>query len=318
MPEKVMVLIYYGDKLSEALVQQVRGVSEGIEVTVVDDEKAALKAVVDAEVVFGRFNKELFSAAKKLRWVQTKGAGVDGFLFPELVDSNVVLTNSSGIHMIPISEMIVTMMLVFTKRLHLFMKYKHDAKWQPHTPDELLGKTLGIVGLGNIGSETAKKAKCLGMKILALKKHPTRKPDYVDELYGSEGLKSLLNQSDFVVITLPLTNETRHMIGVEQFRLMKPTAYIINTGRGAVIDTEALLKALKKGWIAGAGLDVFEKEPLPADSELWKLDNIVITPHVSGGTPYYDERAVKIFCDNLKRYLKGKPLRNVVNKKAGY
>ncbi len=317
MRKKIKVLVYYGD-LSEALVQHIRDVSERIEVAVVNDDKSALEAFVDAEVVFGKFNKELFSAAKRLRWVQTKGAGVDGLLFPEFIESTVALTSASGIHGTQISEMIVAMMLVFTKQLHKFMRYKFEAKWQPHTPDELAGKTLGIIGLGSIGSETAKKAKCLGMKVIALKKHPDKKPDYVDEIIDSEGFDRLLRQSDFIVLTLPLTGETRHMVGEEQLRSMNPRAYVINMGRGALIDTNALLKALKEGWIAGAGLDVFENEPLPTDSELWKLDNVLITPHVAGASPYYDERAVEVFCDNLKRYIEGKPLRNVVDKKAGY
>ncbi len=317
MQKKIKVLVYYGD-LSEALVQRIRDVSERVEVAIVNDEKSVLEVVMDAEVVFGKFNKELFSSAKRLRWVQTKGAGVDGLLFPDFIESNIALTSASGIHRIQISEMVVAMMLILTKQMHKFMRYKFEAKWQPHTPDELAGKTVGILGLGSIGSEIAKKTKCLGMKVIALRKHPNKKPDYVDEILGSEGLDRLLRQSDFVVLSLPLTGETRHMFGEEQFRSMKPTAYVINTGRGALIDTNALLKALKEGWIAGAGLDVFENEPLPADSELWKLDNIVITPHVAGASPYYDERAVEVFCDNLKRYIAGKPLRNVVDKKAGY
>jgi D-2-hydroxyacid dehydrogenase (NADP+) len=317
MQKKIKVLVNYRD-LSEALVQRIRDISGRVEVAVVNDDKSALKVGMDAEVIFGKFNKELFSSAKRLRWVQTKGAGVDGLLFPEFIESNVALTSASGIHGIQISEMIIAMMLVLTKQMHKFMRYKFEAKWQPHTPDELAGKIVGILGLGSIGSETAKKTKCLGMKIIALKKHPTKKPYYVDEILGSEGLDRLLRQSDFVVLTLPLTDETYHMIGEEQFRSMKPTAYVINMGRGALIDTNALLKALKEGWIAGAGLDVFENEPLPVDSELWKLDNVVITPHVAGSSPYYDERAVEIFCDNLKRYIEGKPLRKDVDKKAGY
>jgi D-2-hydroxyacid dehydrogenase (NADP+) len=316
MPEMIKVLV--NDKgLSEAFVQQIRNVSNRIEVTVASDNAAALKAADNAEVVYGRFTKEMFSAAKKLRWVQVKSAGVDRLLFPELVNSNVVLTNAR-IHGTQIAEMIIVMMLVFMKKLHIFMQYKAQAKWQRHTTDDLFGKTVGILGLGTIGSETARKAKCLGMKVVAFKKHQTPKPAYIDELLGPEGLARLLRQSNFVVVTLPLTKETRHMIGEEQLRMMNPNAYIINVSRGAVIDTEALIKALKEGWIAGAGLDVFEQEPLPEDSELWKLDNVVMTPHVSGGTPRYDELAVGVFCDNLRRYLEGKPLRNVVNKKAGY
>jgi phosphoglycerate dehydrogenase-like enzyme len=316
MPEKIKVLVH-DERLSEALVQQIRNISDRIEVAVARDNAAALKAVNSADVVYGRFTKEMFLAAKKLRWIQTKSAGVDRLLFPELVNSDVVLTNAR-IHGTQIAEMIVAMMLVFMKKIHRFMQYKAQAKWQRQATDDLFGKTVGILGLGTIGSETARKAKCLGMKVVAFKKHQTPKPAYVDELLGPEGLARLLRQSDFVVVALPLTKETRHMIGEEQLQMMKPNAYIVNVSRGAVVNTAALIKALKEGWIAGAGLDVFEQEPLPEDSELWKLDNVVMTPHVSGGTPRYDELAVGVLCDNLRRYVEGKPLRNVVNKKAGY
>jgi len=141
------------------------------------------------------------------------------------------------------------------------------------------------------------------MRILALKRQPIRRPTYVDEMLSPEDLDYLLRESDFFVVTVPLTAETRHMIDEAELRLMKPTAYIINISRGAVIDSKALIKPLKEGWIAGAALDVFEEEPLPGDSEFWKLENVIITPHVSGSGPVYDERAVEIFCENLRRYL---------------
>jgi D-2-hydroxyacid dehydrogenase (NADP+) len=316
MPKKIKVLVY-DEGLPETLIQQIARVSDGVEVTIAKNDAAALKAVSDAEVVYGKFSRELFFAAKKLRWVQSKGAGVDFLLFPEFIDSDVVLTNAP-IHGTQIAEMIVAMMLVFMKHLHTFMRYKAERKWQKHVPDDLAGKTVGILGLGTIGTETARKAKCLGMKVIALKKHPAPKPKYVDELLGSEGLDWLMRQSDFVAVTVPLTKETHHLIGEEQLRIMKPSAYVINTSRGAVIDTEALIRALKKGWIAGAGLDVFKQEPLQEDSELWKLDNVVMTPHVAGGTPRYDELAIGVFCDNLIRYVENKPLKNIVDKKAGY
>ena len=314
---KVKVLISYG-RLSENLIQRIREVSDRIEVVEASDREEALRAIKDAEVVFGRIDKEMFLAAKNLKWIQVKSAGVERYLFLELVNSPVLLTNASGIHRIPISEMIMAMMLALAKKLHKFIQFKNEAKWKKIRLEELSGKTLGLLGLGSIGMETAWKAKCFGMRVLALKRQPIRRPTYVDEILGPEDLDYLLRESDFLVVTVPLTAETRHMIGEDELRLMKPTAYIINISRGAVIDSKALIKALKEGWIAGAALDVFEEEPLPEDSEFWKLENVIITPHVSGSSPVYDERAVEIFCRNLKRYLEGKPLINLVDKKAGY
>jgi len=317
MPEKIKVLINY-EGLSENLVQQIREVSDRIEVEKLVDKEHALEAVADAQVVFGEISREMFWVSKKLRWVQGKGAGVDGVLFPELVDSQVILTSTSGIHRIPISEMIMGMMLTLAKRLHRFTQFKLEARWQKLATEELWGKTMGLVGLGSVGMETAWKAKCFGMRVLALKRQRIRRPAYVDEVLSPEDLDYLLREADYLVVTVPLTRETHHMIGENELRLMKPTAYVVNISRGAVIDNKALIKALKEGWIAGAGLDVFEEEPLPEDSEFWKLENVVITPHVSGGSPHYDERAVEVFFGNLRRYLDGKPLINVVDKKAGY
>ncbi len=317
MTEKIKVLITYKG-LSEDHIQQIREVSDKIEVEKATDEESVLGAVRDAEVVFGRFNKKMFLASKRLRWVQVPSAGVDRHLFPEFVDSQVVLTNSSGVHRMPISEMIFAMMLALAKRLHRFMRFQMKTEWNRLAPDELAGKTLGILGLGNIGMETAWKAKCFGMRVLALKKRRMRRPSCVDDLFGPEDLDRLLRESDYLAVTVPLTSDTYHMIGEEELKLMKPSAYIINIARGGVVDNKALIKALEEGWIAGAGLDVFEEEPLPKDSEFWRLENVVITPHVAGATPHYNERAVKIFCRNLQRYLEGKPLVNAVDKKAGY
>jgi len=314
---KIKVLITYKE-LSEDHIQQIRDISDKIEVEKTIDEESVLDAVRNAEVIFGRFSKEMLLASEKLRWVQVPSAGVERYLYPEFLDSQVILTTSSGVHRMPISEMIFAMMLALAKRLHQFMRSQMEAKWNWLAPDELAGKTMGILGLGNIGMETAWKAKCFGMKVLALKKKQIRRPSYVDEILGPEDLGRLLRESDYVAVTVPLTSETYHMISEEELKLMKPSAYAINIARGAVIDNKALIKALKEGWIAGAGLDVFEEEPLPEDSEFWKLENVVITPHVAGATPHYSDRAVEIFCGNLKRYIEGKPLVNAVDKIAGY
>ena len=317
MTGKIKVLVTYGG-LSEDHVRQIREVSDKIKVEKATDEDIALESVRDAEVIFGRFNKQMLLASEKLRWVQVSSAGVDRYLYREFLDSQVVLTSSSGVHRMPISEMIFAMMLTFAKRLHEFMRYQLEGKWNWLAPDELAGKTIGILGLGNVGMETAWKAKCFGMRVLALKRKPMRRPSYVDELLGPEDLDYLLRESDYLAVTVPLTKETYHMIGERELKRMKPSAYLINIARGAVIDNRALIKALQERWIAGAGLDVFEEEPLPKDSEFWKLENVVVTPHVSGATPHYNDRAVRIFCENLKRYLEGKPLVNAVDKTAGY
>jgi D-2-hydroxyacid dehydrogenase (NADP+) len=317
MAGKIKILVTYKG-LSEEHIQQIRKVSDRIKLEKATDEENVSDAVRDAEVIFGRFSKQMLLASEKLRWVQVPSAGVDHHLYREFLDSEVILTTSSGVHRMPISEMIFAMILTFTKRLHEFMRYQLEGKWNRVAPDELAGKTIGILGLGNIGMETAWKARCFGMKVLALKRRPMRRPSYVDEILGPEDLDYLLSESDYLAVTVPLTKRTYHLISERELKLMKPSAYVINIARGAVIDNKALIRALKEGWIAGAGLDVFEEEPLPKDSELWKLENVVITPHVSGANPHYDDRAVRIFCENLKRYLEGRPLVNTVDKTAGY
>ncbi len=317
MPEKVKILVTYRG-LRERYIRQIREISERIDVEMVPDGGSILDAVRDAEVIFGDLTKEMFIASKKLRWVQVASAGVDRYLFPEIVESDVILTTTSGMHRIPMSELVLAMMLTLVKQLHRFVRLQSEGKWRRINTEELAGKTVGIIGFGNVGNETAAKAKCFGMRVLAIDIATIRRPTYVDEILGPEDLDYVLRESDYLVMTMPLTEKTHHMIGERELRLMKPTAYVVNVARGAVIDNEALLRALKEGWIAGAGLDVFEQEPLPQDSEFWKLNNIVITPHIGGSSRQYQKRSVKIFCGNLRRYLEGKPLMNMVDKKAGY
>jgi len=317
MPEKVKILITYRG-LRERYIQQIREISERIEVEMIPDGGSILNAVRDAEVIFGDFSKEMFFASKKIKWIQVVSAGVDRYLFPEIVESDVILTSTTGMHRIPMSELVLAMMLTLAKQLHRFVRLQSEGKWKRINTEELAGKTVGIIGFGNVGNETAAKAKCFGMRVLAIDIETIRRPTYVDEILGPDDLDYALRKSDYLVMTVPLTEKTHHMIGERELRLMKPTAYVVNVARGAVIDNEALLRALKEGWIAGAGLDVFEQEPLPQNSGFWKLDNVVITPHIGGSSRQYQKRSVKIFCENLRRYLEGKPLMNMVDKKAGY
>jgi phosphoglycerate dehydrogenase-like enzyme len=291
------------------------------------DSEDALRLIKDADILFaGFFSKDLFAAAKKLKWIQAWGAGVDRLLLPEVVSGKVIVTNAGGIHPTPISEHVIGLMLCLSRKLHLFIRNQADKNWRRFESDdpgeqvgELTDKTVGIVGLGRIGTEIARKAKCLGMRVIATKRDPsTPGLTIVDRLLHPKDLNALLAESDFVVLSLPLTRETQGMIGEQQLRSMKRTGYLINVSRGKIVQEDKLVEALKHGLIAGAGLDTFENEPLPESSELWSFKNVIITPHVAGLTPYYDERLTSIFCENLNRFINKKPLINVVDKNLGY
>jgi D-2-hydroxyacid dehydrogenase (NADP+) len=238
-----------------------------------------------------------------------------------LLKSGITITTASGIHTTPVGEYVLGMMVMLAKGWPGLFRAQTRREWARITPQELEGKTVAIVGMGNVGQEIARLAKALDMHVLGVRRSgtPLESGDYVaDEIFGPLELLSVLSRSDFVVVCLPLTEETHHLIGELALRAMKPTAYIINVSRGAVVDEAALLRALTEGWIAGAGLDVFETEPLPEKSWLWQLNNVIITPHLAGETPVYNERAVDLFCENLRRYLAGESLRNVVDPGLGY
>jgi phosphoglycerate dehydrogenase-like enzyme len=275
----------------------------------------------EAEVIYGlRFPENILERAPRLKWVQTSSAGVDTLVGTKLWQSDIILTNTSGIHAIPMREHVLGMMLMFVKHAPVYFANKQDRVWEQHIPDQLWGKTLGVVGLGRIGEAIARAAKAFEMRVVATRRHVTEhgRSAVVDTLYPADKLPEMLGESDFVVVTVALTEETRKLIGERELQAMKPTAYIINIARGSVIDEAALTKALKEKWIAGAGLDVFEKEPLPQNSELWTLPNVIITPHVAGLMPDYNARAMEVFCENLRRYLAGQPLINVIDRTRGY
>lgn len=313
--------------LPSIYVEQIRNVSPNVDVVESKDKKEALQLIEDGDILYaGFFSKELFLAAKKLKWIQTSGAGVEGFLFPEVVNSQVIVTNAGGVHPTPVSEHVLGMMLCFCRKLHIFIRNQTEKKWEraeswtsTEQIGELSGKTLGIIGLGRIGTEIATKAKCLGMKVIATKRDPSHTPmTSVDWLIRPADLNELLTESDFTVLSLPLTKETQGMIGEAQLKSMKQTGILINVSRGKIIQEDKLIEALKQGWIAGAGLDTFENEPLPEKSELWNFKNVIITPHIAGLTPYYMERLTDIFCENLNHFIRNEPMINVVDKTHGY
>ena len=318
-------------EISDECQQQITNVSPRIKLTDVSDLCRAERngeltfkeklddLLAEAEVIYGlRLPPNIVARAPKLKWVQVMSAGVERFLGTEVVESSVILTNVSGIHATPIGEFVLGRMLMFVKQSPLCFQLKQDKQWRRFTPSGLRSKTLGIIGLGNIGREVARLAKAFGMRVLAVDVKRLVRARYVDIMLPRDQLRYLLTESDFVVLSLPFTPETNKLIGEEELRTMKSTAYLINISRGGVVDEEALICALDEHWIAGAGLDVFATEPLPADSRLWQLPNVIFSPHIAGAMEDYNMRATEVFSENLRRYLNGKRLLNVVDKKKGY
>ncbi|MGG5252324.1 D-2-hydroxyacid dehydrogenase [Neobacillus sp. SM06] len=277
----------------------------------------------DAEIIAGwkkGIEDEIFANGAKLKWMQSWSAGVNAMPLDAMQEKNIWLTSASGVHAYPISETIFALMLGLTRKIHTYVKQQQEKIWHhAHMKLEIHQKTIGIIGVGAIGKETAKIAKAFGMKVLGVRN--SGKPDEnVDEMYTSAELHTVLPQCDYVVVTLPLTKETHHLFTAAQFQLMKSSAFFINIGRGEIILEQDLIAALENGEIAGAGLDVFATEPLPESSPLWKMENVIITPHTAGSTEHYDKRVIhEILIPNLHDYLSGtKPTVNLVDYSKGY
>ena len=274
-----------------------------------------------AEVICGlRLPPDLLSRAPRLKWVQMLSAGVD-FVDKAVRESDVIITTASGIHAVGISEWVLGISLMFAKQAPHLWANQRRRHWERFVPAELSGKTMGIIGMGSIGTQVAILARAFGMRIVATRRSqvaPAFGQGDTDELLPPSQLHELLARSDFVALCLPLTAETLKLIGEPELRAMKRSAYLINVSRGAIIDETVLIRALKESWIAGAGLDVFETEPLPPDSELWELPNVILSPHIAGMTEEYQSRATELFCENLRRYLAGRKLINEVEKDRGY
>ena len=313
------IRVFYAAEQVAAETKRTRGPIDQAPPEVDDAELNSL--LRETEIIYGlNLPGNLLDRAPRLKWVQTSSAGVDPIVGTKLWQSDVILTSTSGIHAIPMREHVLGLMLMFVRHSPLYLANQKERVWEQHLPDQLCGKTLGIVGLGKVGKGIARAAQGFDMKVVATRRHVTEQeasPE-VEALYSPDGLTEMLGKSDFVVVTVALTRETERLIGERELRAMKPSAYIINIARGSVIDEAALIKALEEKWIAGAGLDVFEREPLPPDSKLWTLPNVIVTPHVAGLMPDYNARAMEVFCENLRRYLSGKPLLNVIDRTRGY
>lgn len=276
----------------------------------------------DAEIIVGwkKEMAEMFDSTPKLRWLQSWSAGVNSMPLDKMKSHGIKLTSANGVHAYPISETIFALMLGLTRKIHTYVRNQTTKSWNPSGLNlEIHGKTIGIIGVGAIGKETAKIAKAFGMTVLGIR-HSGKQEEFVDKMFSSQQLNEVLPQCDYVVVTLPLTEDTYHLFGGKQFELMKESAFFINIGRGPIVDEHALIAALKVNQIAGAGLDVFEKEPLNEHNPLWEMENVIITPHTAGATEHYAKRVIEdIFIPNLKHYLEGKtPKINLVDYQKGY
>ena len=264
--------------------------------------------------------KRVMAGAPRLEWIHGRYAGLDAILFPELIESPIPLTNGRGSFSQSLGEWVICGALYFAKDLPRMLRAKAERRWIAFDVLELSTQTLGIVGHGDIGRAIARRAKAMGMKVLALRRDISARPgdEDIDQLYPNAELHKMLPLCDYVVAAAPLTPQTRHMIGAPEFALMKPSAIVMNVGRGPVIDEAAIVTALRTKQIRGAALDVFEVEPLPAESPLWGMENVLISFHTADHTKDWLDDAVTLFIEQFDRWRNGKPLKNVADKHAGY
>ncbi|HEY3413416.1 MAG TPA: D-2-hydroxyacid dehydrogenase [Armatimonadota bacterium] len=314
---------YAGDEsLVGPFESSLRASAAGHEVVFVAPGGDLVREVRDAEVFFPLsghfFTPDVLDAAVSLKWVHLASAGVDHALYPALLKRPIVLTNGAGVYSIPIAEHVLAMMLALSRRIPEMIRQQDRAKWSGLRGGELNGSTVLIVGVGGIGARVAALCKAMGMRVIGTRRRNDIVTPNVDTVLPAGELHGALGEADWVVLCAPLTSETRHIIGAAELAMMKPTTRLINIARGALIDECAMIEALRENRIAGAGLDVFVEEPLPSDSPLWNLPQVIVAPHSGGASPNSLARTLDLFQDNLRRYLAGEPLRNVVDKQAGY
>ncbi|HZQ93812.1 MAG TPA: D-2-hydroxyacid dehydrogenase [Candidatus Sulfotelmatobacter sp.] len=263
--------------------------------------------------------RDVLAKCRKVRWIHSRAAGVDNLLFPELVNSEVLLTNGSGVFSPSLAEFVLAAILYFAKDLRRMVRNQMAGIWEQFDVEEIGGQTVGIVGYGDIGRAVASRVKAMGMRVLAMKRHaPTAADAMVEHFYVPEQRREMLAACDYIVAAAPLTEETRHMISDAEFAVMKPTAVLVNVGRGPIIDEAALVRILMARRIKGAALDVFEREPLPAGHPLYTLDNVLLSPHCADHTADWQDQAMRFFLEQYRNFAKGEPLKNIVNKRLGY
>ncbi len=316
-------LVLIGVSLPDAQVRRLREQFPNLNIVVANGEEFDRWLPEADAVVHWQLTAEQVARARRLRWLQTVGAGVDGVLNQALIELGVLITNNSGVHATNIAEHVLAMMLAFARRLPYLIRGQLAHEWRDDTARqgvfELDGQTLLIVGTGDIGQALARRAAALGMTVLGIRRRPNLAllPGFAD-IGGLDRLGDFLPRADHTAICLPLTRETRGLFSREMIQRMRRGSYLYNIGRGPIVDTAALIEALRSRHLAGAGLDVTDPEPLPEDSPLWDMDSVIITAHTSGATPRYWDRAIEILATNIQRYRSGQPLLNVVDPLAGY
>jgi len=264
--------------------------------------------------------RAVFRMCPRLRWVHSLTAGVENVLFPELIASPVPLTNSRGVFSRSLAEFVIGAALFFAKDFRRMVGSQQAGVWDCFDVDEIHGKLLGIVGYGDIGGTVAERARAFGMRVAAVRRRPelSRDDPLLDKVFAPAQIRDLLAMADYITLAAPLTPETLGLIGEAEFRAMRPSAVLINIGRGPVVVESVLVRALQEGWIRGAALDVFDTEPLPAGHAFYRLDNVLLSAHCADHTPGWVEAAMELFLENFERFLAGKPLLSLVDKKAGY
>jgi phosphoglycerate dehydrogenase-like enzyme len=265
--------------------------------------------------------REVFRKCPHVQWIHTRAAGVEGLLFPELMEGSVTLTNGTGTFSASLAEFVLAAILYFAKDLRRMIRNQTAGVWEPFDIMPISDHTVGIIGYGDIGHAVASRVRPMGMRVHAIKRHvsPLHNDDeLVEQIYSPDRRIEMLSRCDYIVTTAPLTSETRGMIGEPEFAALKPSAVVINVGRGPVIDEQALVRALSDGRIKGAALDVFDREPLPKDHPFYRLENVLLSPHCADHTHDWLDKAMQLFIAQLERFRKGRPLMNVVDKKLGY
>ncbi|MDA0837174.1 MAG: D-2-hydroxyacid dehydrogenase [Planctomycetota bacterium] len=303
--------------LTQTEIKRIQDLDTKVNLTVVDNQDTCMNEIVDADAFIGVITPELLAAGKQLQWVQAMSAGLERYVFPELVQSNVTLTNLRCIYNDQGADHAFALILGLAKRLPRALKQQFEGVWDStdYNRIDLAGKTLGIIGLGGIGYALAQRGHLSGMNIIAVDPRREDCPSEVSRLLRPEALGEMLQSADFVACCAPHTPDTERLMNIDRFSQMKPSAFFVNIGRGAVVVLDDLVTALEQGLIEGAALDVYETEPLPQGHPLWKQPNVILTPHVAaGGTEVTARRREEVFVKNVERFASEKPLENVVDK----
>lgn len=294
-------------------------VSDRLKAVAARTKEELLMEIQDADIVFGRLPREPFLAAKKLKWVQSIGVGFESMLYAEMVESEVIITNTAGAFDVAMAEHTLALIFSWTRGIVTSERNRVSHHYSGDLPvSQITGRQACVLGLGTIGRAISIRLHQLGMQVIAVDAQVERPPEGVDKLFAPDQLLDALERSDFVIVALPLTESTRGLIDQACFAAMPNHGYFVNIARGPIVNQADLIEALRSGEIAGAGLDVFEEEPLPEVSPLWSLENVVITPHRAGHSPEGHENIREIFCENLCRFTRDQPLLNVVDKQRGY